>query len=272
MNTHLRLLVLASTALLMVPVVDGPLVGARSAEAQGYGRSSRRDWRDRSRDGDHASSSNSQGDAGNKSSQTTPTSSASSKSSSESKPADSSASASTEKWAKDFVKEHDKNGNKWLDGDEKKDLHGRAAEADANNDGVITVEELVAKLSSNAPAATTSTASMKSSGGKSASSNSGTDSGAPKRVYIGSAGGLASTTKEGDKRHSYRFSTAADRQPKGLPSFFSRDTNGDGQISMSEYSHTWTKSVVSEFRRYDLNDDGIITAKEAAAKPTASGG
>jgi hypothetical protein len=33
---------------------------------------------------------------------------------------------------------------------------------------------------------------------------------------------------------------------------------------MSEYSRSWSKSTVSEFRKYDKNDDGIITAKEVA--------
>jgi hypothetical protein len=69
----------------------------------------------------------------------------------------------------------------------------------------------------------------------------------------------------GDKRKSYRFSKPDDKLPTGLPSWFkSRDTNGDGQVSMSEYSRSWSSSSVAEFRRYDLNDDGIITAKEAA--------
>src|SRR6185369_17684753 len=88
------------------------------------------------------------------------------------------------------------------------------------------------------------------------------DDAVAKRVLTGTAGG---TGKDADKRHSYRFSRAADKLPTGLPSWFkSRDTNGDGQVTMSEYSHSMSESVVSEFRRYDLNDDGIITAKEAA--------
>ena len=88
-------------------------------------------------------------------------------------------------------------------------------------------------------------------------------------MYTGSAGGPNS--KEGDKRRTYRFSTTADRLPKNLPSYFSRDTNGDGQVSMSEYSKSWSKSTVAEFRKYDLNDDGLITAKEAT-NSSASGG
>ena len=33
---------------------------------------------------------------------------------------------------------------------------------------------------------------------------------------------------------------------------------------MSEYSRSVSQSMVTEFRRYDANDDGMITAKEAA--------
>src|SRR5205823_2864293 len=86
------------------------------------------------------------------------------------------------------------------------------------------------------------------------------------RVLTGTAGGMASITKEGDKRHSYRFTSASDRKP-GLPSELkSRDANGDGQVSMSEFSRNWSSSTVDDFRRWDLNNDGIITPKEAAQK------
>jgi Ca2+-binding EF-hand superfamily protein len=54
-----------------------------------------------------------------------------------------------------------------------------------------------------------------------------------------------------------------ERLPEGLPDWFARnDVNGDGQISMSEYAHTWTSSKAAEFARYDLNSDGIITPEE----------
>jgi hypothetical protein len=86
-------------------------------------------------------------------------------------------------------------------------------------------------------------------------------------VFAGTAGGSAASSKEGEKRRTYRFTRPADHLPTNLPSWFkSRDANGDGQVSMSEYSRSWSSSMVSEFRRYDVNDDGIITAKEAAAK------
>lgn len=63
--------------------------------------------------------------------------------------------------------------------------------------------------------------------------------------------------------HSYRFLTALDRLPKGLPSWFlTKDRDGDGQVTMAEFSGEWDSSRLAEFERYDLNDDGIITPAE----------
>ena len=49
--------------------------------------------------------------------------------------------------------------------------------------------------------------------------------------------------------------------PEGLPSWFVElDKNGDGQIAL----HEWVEGGqnIGEFRRYDQNDDGLITAEE----------
>ena len=183
-------------------------------------------------------------------------------------------------YATSLVKQYDKNGNMMLDGDEVKQLHGRAAESDLNKDGTITIDELVAHLSTPASTASSPSTSTTSSASSSSGSSSGDSSGRhshngdgkgadpTQRVFLGSAGGLASTTKEGDKRHSYRFSTAEDRLPKGVPDWFrEKDTDGDGQVSMSEFSHSWNKSTVDRFRGYDTNNDGMISAKEVLAKP-----
>jgi Ca2+-binding EF-hand superfamily protein len=199
-------------------------------------------------------------------------------------------------YAVKLVTRYDKNGDMMLGPEERKELRGPAADSDLNHDGTITVDELVAHLSN--PSATASTApstssSNSSTSSTSTSSNSSSDrdrdrgsygyrrrdgesssdrgkSEADKalagRVFTGTAGGAASG-KEGDKRRTYRFTRAADRVPTNVPSWFkSRDANGDGQVSMSEYSRSWSSSTVAEFRRYDLDDDGIITAKEAAPK------
>jgi hypothetical protein len=188
---------------------------------------------------------------------------------------DESPSISTEVWAKALVKQNDKNGNMMLDGDERQALRGRSAVADFNKDNVITVEELVAAsgpstTAASAPTTQPAVASSSELSSRSSSRDRSGDeskSGGAKRVYTGSVG-VGKVDKDGkSSRRTYRFSVAGERLPTGLPSWFkSRDKNGDGQVLMSEYSRSWSSRLVAEFRRYDANDDGVITAKEVARK------
>lgn len=72
----------------------------------------------------------------------------------------------------------------------------------------------------------------------------------------------SSTAKTSDLK-SYRALTPTERLPKGLPDWFARnDGNGDGQVAMAEFSASWSDSVIRDFHKFDLNDDGFITAKE----------
>jgi Ca2+-binding EF-hand superfamily protein len=190
-------------------------------------------------------------------------------------------------YAKSLVKQYDKNGDNMLQPEEQKELRGRAAESDLNRDGVITIDELVAHLSTNTPATAAATGSTSTSSTSSASTGSGShhhrdhdgddkgkgDAELAKRVLTGTAGGLAAGTKEGDKRLSYRFTPAKERLPSGLQSWFEeKDKNGDGQVEMSEYARRWTNGTAADFQRYDLNSDGVITVTEAATKPAPKGG
>ena len=64
-------------------------------------------------------------------------------------------------------------------------------------------------------------------------------------------------------RKPARFLTPRERLPNGLPDWFlEKDVNGDGQVTMAEFTANWTPDKVAEFARYDLNHDGIITAAE----------
>ena len=64
-------------------------------------------------------------------------------------------------------------------------------------------------------------------------------------------------------RKSYRIDVARSL-PEGLPGFFTdKDGNGDGQVTMAEFSDNWNESVVAEFFSSDLNTDGVITVDEA---------
>jgi len=70
-----------------------------------------------------------------------------------------------------------------------------------------------------------------------------------------------------------RFKTARERLPTGLPDWFlEKDGNGDGQVTMAEFTDNWTPEKLAEFARYDLNHDGIITAAECLKVEKAKGG
>ncbi|MEW4455847.1 hypothetical protein AB1L30_24475 [Bremerella sp. JC817] len=131
-------------------------------------------------------------------------------------------------YAESLMRRNDRNGNGTLEKDEWGGLRN-AEEYDKNGDGRITLDELTQRNESFARG---------SSSGRSRSSDS-------------------------PKQETYRFLTATERLPKGLPDWFTRnDLDGDGQVMMHEYTSSWSESKVAEFDSYDLNHDGVITPKE----------
>jgi hypothetical protein len=169
-------------------------------------------------------------------------------------------------YARDLVKQYDKNGDNMLQEDERSGLRGPVARADLDNDNVITAEEIVRSLTDRESSGRGRRERRSGGEDNAASSDRAagkSDATAKKRVYTSvSAGGSG---KETDKRKSYRFTPAQDRLTGSLPSWFkSRDRNKDGQVSMSEYGRSWNARLVRQFQDVDLNDDGVVTAKEAA--------
>lgn len=63
-------------------------------------------------------------------------------------------------------------------------------------------------------------------------------------------------------RYLQRFQTPVS-QLQGLPEWFlSRDADGDGQLTVQEFSPKSVASEILEFSRYDTDHDGVITPKE----------
>ena len=152
-------------------------------------------------------------------------------SSSSSKPAEIDSRIRT--YAASLLKQYDKNGNNVLDKDEWGQLRGDPKATDRNNDGVITLDELTARLMEY---------SHRRSGDSGSSSGGSSQSGPHK---------------------TYRFLSATERLPEGLPEWFAeKDADEDGQVMMYEYSHSWSDATVAEFMKYDLNGDGVITPDE----------
>ncbi|PQO25424.1 hypothetical protein C5Y96_24085 [Blastopirellula marina] len=132
-------------------------------------------------------------------------------------------------YAESLLKQNDRNGNGVLEKDEWSRLRGNPSDYDKNGDGKITVEELTQRSES-----------------------------------FGQGRSSRSVSNEKPKQETYRFLTATERLPKGLPDWFlSNDQDADGQIMMHEFTTSWSTSKVSEFNEYDLNGDGVITPKEA---------
>ncbi len=170
-------------------------------------------------------------------------------------------------YARNLVRDNDKNGNMILDGEEVNQLRGPAALADANGDKSITVEEIVARLSNRESSA--GRQERKSDDGESAAASESKTGAASEdgktRVYTWLGNGPAGqdSKENAQKRKSYRFTPASERWGSASSRIKSRDRNDDGQVSMSEYSRTWSARTVREFQRYDSDSDGVITPKEA---------
>jgi hypothetical protein len=69
-----------------------------------------------------------------------------------------------------------------------------------------------------------------------------------------------------------RFFVPPVRLPQGVPPWFvTRDLDGDGQLTLSEFAPHPTQADIEEFNRYDTNHDGVITVDEVLqiGKPAA---
>jgi hypothetical protein len=147
-----------------------------------------------------------------------------------------------------MIRQYDRNRDGKLDKDESSNMRSEHQSADTNRDGTITQEELQTRLQSYA-------------------SGSGGSSGSERRGGFGFRGGSSSESQSVEVApRSFRITPAAERLPKGLPDWFLRgDVDGDGQVSMSEYTSTWTEQLAAEFLKLDANGDGIITPAECQA-------
>jgi Ca2+-binding EF-hand superfamily protein len=137
-------------------------------------------------------------------------------------------------YAESLLRQYDDNRNGRLEREEWSRMRGNWAEADRNGDGLLTLDEIINHLTK----------------------------------Y--SRGNGAGKTAAGPHR-SYRFLSPTERLPSGLPAWFSRsDVDGDGQVTLAEYAPTGDSAKLTEFAKYDLNGDGIITARECLAAEKAA--
>jgi Ca2+-binding EF-hand superfamily protein len=150
---------------------------------------------------------------------------------------------------------YDRNKNGVFEKDEWSGFRTDPSSADRNRDGKITKDEISVYLSERYL-------------GGSRSGDSGRDGG--RSGWFGRRGSeeqgdgrTAKASSDSQDRRSYRFRSAIERLPEGLPDWYARsDANGDGQVMMSEYAASWNQGVADDFGQFDLNNDGVITPPE----------
>jgi hypothetical protein len=161
------------------------------------------------------------------------------------------------RYAERTVRKHDSNHNGQLDADEWAALQGQPSAIDTNGDGRITVEE----FAQHAADFGAGRAIRLSSAMQQPAENPPTADQPP-------AAAAAAT----DPRRSLKYFASL---PAGLgPWFIERDADGDGQLTLAEYSPKLLRSELDDFARLDSNRDGVLTAQEylRAGKETSAAG
>ncbi|MBX3414102.1 MAG: hypothetical protein KF708_15550 [Pirellulales bacterium] len=189
------------------------------------------------------------------------------------------------RYASKLVAKHDADLDGRLQEPEWRRMSGTPRLADLDGDGIITVHELAQRVASYSrqrtlrlmPAREAEELPVASAEEPAAEDNEATvalegpmANPAPEAAAAGNPapGGNADNTDQNPDRRrtkkSKQFFVPTSRLPKGVAKWFSeRDANGDGQVSMVEYSSKWSQAEALEFARYDKNGDGIITPDEA---------
>lgn len=181
--------------------------------------------------------------------------------------------------AEERIRRYDRNGDKILNAEELSQSRFSAediAQFDKNKDGKLTIDELAVRQAMRRIGEQQQNGGDQSQSGGWGGSSGGWGSGGQggwsrgdrgdDRGNGGSSSKTAVKGKEEEKRFgdakSYR-TTSSNASVSGLPSFFtSSDINNDLQVTLSEFAGTLTESAMNEFQQWDLNSDGIITARE----------
>jgi hypothetical protein len=179
--------------------------------------------------------------------------------------------------AQAMLSRYDENKDGILQKEEWSKMSNEPEKGDKNGDGQITLDEMSERLgewrpgssssSSSAPASSAATAQVSpgtaSTGGREGFGGGGGFRGRGGRGGFGGREGPSAprptATASGQ---AHRFLTPRERLPEDLPSFFTSDRDGDGQVSMAEFTSSWDDAKLAEFNRWDLNRDGMITPAE----------
>ncbi len=150
---------------------------------------------------------------------------------------------------------YDGNGSGSLEQDEWNRIGVGWDEADADGNGVLSLDELSDRFTAyeRPPSGSGDDLALPGSPGN-----------APEDRHLSAHGPRHQTQSAFSRRRkSYRRRTPHERLPAGIPGWYVQmDADRDGQIMMVEYAKAWNDERLAEFNRYDFNRDGIITPRE----------
>ncbi|MGD9644393.1 MAG: hypothetical protein AB7U73_01690 [Pirellulales bacterium] len=167
------------------------------------------------------------------------------------------------RYAERLVRRYDEDQDGQLSASEWEPFGDAFRVSDLSRDGIITTDEVARRIAAYArrrtlhsmPLSAPTPAEIAAAGPATPGGVSPTANGAASPVAAPSV--------------SRRYFIPAERLPNGLPEWFDeRDSDGDGQLTLAEFSPDGRPEQALEFESFDENRDGVITSQEGARVQT----
>ncbi len=175
-----------------------------------------------------------------------------------------------QRYAARLMSKYDLNGDRLLDQSEWIAMRGDpAGTMDLDGDGVITTDEIVTRVGVYGRRSLRVVPNMPVRTAETNTEGDDADGGAKVAYRVVPEGEQRADSTESpgsaELRMMRRFFVTPSQLPQGVAGWFlDNDADGDGQVTMAEFSANWTEVEAARFASYDLNSDGVITAAECA--------
>ncbi|MEZ6073792.1 MAG: hypothetical protein R3C10_26815 [Pirellulales bacterium] len=181
-----------------------------------------------------------------------------------------------ERYAGRLMAKYDLNGDLLLEQSEWIAMHGDpAGTMDLDGDGVITIDEIVNRVSDYGRRSLRVVPNVPLHFADTSQDTTNIDAASRTTYRVHPDDSQANDSANGqpnspEVRMMRRFFVIPSQLPQGIAGWFlDNDADGDGQVTMAEFSANWTEVEAAQFASYDLNGDGVITAAECVRAETA---